>query len=65
MPAARVTALRGAYAATLQDPAFLADAKKLGIEIAPVSGGELARLMAKLMNLPPALVERAKQAIAP
>jgi len=65
VPAARVAALRGAYAATLQDPAFLADAKKLGIEIAPVSGGELARLMAKLMNLPPALVERAKQAIAP
>jgi hypothetical protein len=25
----------------------------------------LARLMAKLMNLPPSLIERAKQAIAP
>jgi tripartite-type tricarboxylate transporter receptor subunit TctC len=65
VPASRVAALRNAYAATLEDPAFLADAKKLGVEIAPVSGGELARLMARLMNLPPALLDRAKQAIAP
>ena len=65
VPADRVAALRAAYVATMQDPAFLADAKKLGIEIAPVSGEELASLMAKLMNLPPALLDRAKQAIAP
>jgi len=65
VPADRVAALRAAYAETMQDPAFLADAKKLGIEIAPVSGEELAGLMAKLMNLPPALTDRAKQAIAP
>ncbi len=65
VPADRVAALRAAYVATMQDPAFLADAKKLGIEIAPVPGEELASLMAKLMNLPPALLDRAKQAIAP
>ena len=65
VPADRVAALRAAYVATMQDPAFLADAKKLGVEIAPVSGEELASLMAKLMNVPPALLDRAKQAIAP
>lgn len=65
VPAERVAALRAAYVATMQDPAFLADAKKLGVEIAPVSGEELASLMARLMNLPPTLIERAKQAIAP
>jgi tripartite-type tricarboxylate transporter receptor subunit TctC len=65
VPADRVAALRAAYAATMQDPGFLADAKKLGVEIAPVSGEELGSLMARLMNLPPALVTRAKQAIAP
>ena len=65
VPADRVAALRTAYAATMQDPAFLADAKKLGADIAPVSGDELASLMAKLANLPPALLDRAKQAIAP
>jgi hypothetical protein len=65
VPADRVAALRAAYVATMQDPAFLADAKKLGVEVAPVSGEELASLMAKLMNLPPTLLDRAKQAIAP
>ena len=65
VPADRVATLRAAYAATMQDPAFLADAKKLGVEIAPVSGEELASLMARLMNLPPGLLDRAKQAIAP
>jgi tripartite-type tricarboxylate transporter receptor subunit TctC len=65
VPAERVAVLRAAYSATMKDPAFLADARKLGVEVAPVAGEELARLMAKLMNLPPALIERAKQAIAP
>lgn len=65
VPAERVAALRAAYAATIEDPGFLADAKKLGVEVAPVSGEELAGLMGKLMNLPPALLDRAKQAIAP
>lgn len=65
VPADRVAALRAAYVATMQDPAFLADAKKLGVDVAPVSGEELASLMVRLMNLPPALLDRAKQAIAP
>jgi hypothetical protein len=49
----------------MQDPAFLADAKQLGVDVAPVSGEELASLMARLANLPPALLDRAKQAITP
>jgi tripartite-type tricarboxylate transporter receptor subunit TctC len=65
VPSDRVAALRTAYVATMQDPAFLADAKQLGVEIAPVSGEELASLMGKLANLPPALIERAKEAIKP
>jgi tripartite-type tricarboxylate transporter receptor subunit TctC len=65
VPADRVAALRAAYVATMEDPGFLADAKKLGVGIAPVSGEELASLMARLMNLSPALLDRAKRAIAP
>ncbi|HWE73417.1 MAG TPA: hypothetical protein VG328_09680 [Stellaceae bacterium] len=65
VPADRVAALRAAYAATMEDPGFLADAKKLGADIAPVSGEELAALMGRLANLPPAMLARAKQAIAP
>jgi tripartite-type tricarboxylate transporter receptor subunit TctC len=65
VPTERVAALRAAYAATMQDPGFLADAKKLGADIEPVSGEELATLMGRLANLPPAMLGRAKQAIAP
>jgi hypothetical protein len=64
VPADRVAALRAAYVATMADPAFLADAKQLGVDITPVSGEELTSLMTRLANLPPAQLERAKQAIA-
>jgi tripartite-type tricarboxylate transporter receptor subunit TctC len=65
VPPDRVAALRAAYQATMSDPAFLADAKNLGITIAPVSGQELGSLMARIMDLPPPLLARARQVIAP
>lgn len=65
VPPERVAALRAAYAATMTDPEFLADAKKLGLTIAPVSGDELAALMTRLAHLPPPLVARARAVVAP
>lgn len=65
VPPERVAALRAAYDATMTDAAFLADAGKLGITIAPVSGQELTELMKRLMNLPPALVARAREVVEP
>ena len=65
VPQERVAALRAAYDATLADPALLADAKKLGVTIAPASGQELTDLIKHLMGLPPALLARAKAIAAP
>lgn len=65
VPRERVAALRAAYDATLADPALLADAKKLGVSIAPVSAEELTALIKHLMSLPPALLEQAKTIAAP
>ena len=65
VPAERVAALRAAYQATMADPEFLADAKRLGIDIEPVSGEELGALMKRIMALPPPLLERARQILAP
>jgi tripartite-type tricarboxylate transporter receptor subunit TctC len=65
VPAERVAAMRAAYAATMTDPAFLADAQKLGVTIVPVSGEELTTLVTRLGDLPPALVTRAREAIQP
>jgi tripartite-type tricarboxylate transporter receptor subunit TctC len=63
-PAARTKALRDALAATMKDPKFLADAAKSKIDIDPMSGEEVAELIAKLSAVPPAVVARAKKAIS-
>jgi tripartite-type tricarboxylate transporter receptor subunit TctC len=57
-PKARVELLRRAFLATLRDPEFLADAKKTRLEVNPVSGEEVERLVAGLFTLDPATVAR-------
>lgn len=64
VPPERFAAVRAAYEATLADPALLADAKQLGVTVAPVPGPELAALVTRLVNLPPELVARAREAVA-
>jgi tripartite-type tricarboxylate transporter receptor subunit TctC len=59
-PAERVAALRTAFAATMKDPEFLAEAKKLNVEVDPVLGEALQRTVAKILSTPPAVAERAK-----
>jgi tripartite-type tricarboxylate transporter receptor subunit TctC len=60
VPAARVAALREAFAKTFKDPQFLADAEKMGIEVQFVGGTEIDKLLAKIYASPPEIVERAK-----
>src|SRR5262249_45255688 len=50
-PKDRVSILRQAFAATLRDPAFLAEADKAKLEIAPVTGEEIERTIANLFRL--------------
>jgi tripartite-type tricarboxylate transporter receptor subunit TctC len=56
----RVAALRSAFDATMDDPAFRDEATKVGIEISPMSGKDIANLVASLYRTPPAIVERAR-----
>ncbi len=63
VPADRVAALRGAFAAMLQDKTLLAEAQKLGLDIAPLGGEELQALVARLYALPPNITGRAKQSL--
>lgn len=58
-PADRVAALRKAMLATIADPALLADATKLKIEFAPLSGDEAQSLLDKFYATPPALLKKA------
>lgn len=52
-PADRVKILRDAFAKAIRDPELLADAKKAKIGIGYISGEEVARMFAALMQQPP------------
>ena len=64
VPKERVEALRKAFMATLADPELLADAKKANLEVDPVSGEEVAQLVAKVYAAPKDIVARIKKALS-
>jgi tripartite-type tricarboxylate transporter receptor subunit TctC len=59
VPADRLAALRKAFMDTLSDPQFLTEAEKTQLEVTPVSGEEVERLVADIHKAPAALVEKA------
>jgi tripartite-type tricarboxylate transporter receptor subunit TctC len=61
----RVLTLRKALAETLRDPEFLADAKKSKLDIEPVSGEEMERLVHELYKLEPSMLARLKEVLLP
>lgn len=64
-PKDRVQVLRKAFAATLKDPAFLAEAEKAKLEIDYVPGEEIDQTVQGLFKLEPSLVARMKQVLVP
>jgi tripartite-type tricarboxylate transporter receptor subunit TctC len=65
VPEERKQALRAAFDATLKDPAFLDEANKLKLEVNPVSGVDVDKLLSELYRTPKDIVEEARKAIAP
>ncbi len=59
IPADRLAALRKAFLDTMKDPAFVAEANKLKVEIDPMSGEEMEALVKRILSFPPSVVERA------
>ncbi len=59
VPADRLAALRKAFLDTLGDQQFLAEAEKALLEVTPVSGEEVERLVAEIHKAPASLVEKA------
>jgi tripartite-type tricarboxylate transporter receptor subunit TctC len=59
----RVAIMRAAFEATLKDPAFLADAAKLQMEIDPLTGPEIEALLKRAYSAPQPIVERAAQLV--
>jgi tripartite-type tricarboxylate transporter receptor subunit TctC len=65
VPAERVKALREAFDAMVKDPAFLDEAKKLGLEINPVNGEELQKIVADIVDTPSQVADRLNAIITP
>jgi tripartite-type tricarboxylate transporter receptor subunit TctC len=63
IPADRKAALVAAFDATMKDPEFLADAKKLNIDVNPVGAKALNDLLAELYATPKDVVKKASEAI--
>ena len=61
VPADRLAALRAAYQAMVADPAFLADIKKLGIELDLLPGAELQEVIGASMRMSPETQEQARK----
>ena len=58
-PADRVEALRKAFLQTMQDKDFLAEAEKAGLEITPVAGEDIQKLVAQIYATPAPIVRKA------
>ena len=64
IPEDRKAALIAAFDATMKDPEFLAEAKRLDIDVNPVSAKALDQLLAELYATPKDVLEKARQAVA-
>jgi len=63
IPAERKAILRTAFDETMKDPAFLAGAQKLQLEVNPVSGTEVDAVVASLYATPKDVVTKAARAL--
>jgi tripartite-type tricarboxylate transporter receptor subunit TctC len=63
VPAGRVEALRRAFDATMKDRAYLAEADKLKIDVAPLSGEQVAALIDQVSRTPPDTVAKVRAAM--
>ena len=62
-PADRVAGLRKAFAATMADPDFKAEAKRFRLDVDAVSGETVQKVVSDVYSTPPALIAKTKQAL--
>ena len=62
LPADRVAVLRKAFMDTMKDKDFLADADKAQLEINPVSGEDVEKLVKEVYATPADIIAKAKEA---
>jgi len=65
VPEDRLAALRRAFEATMKDPAFIAEAEKLQLEIEPMTGPEIHKMLADAFATPKDIVAEAGELLTP
>jgi tripartite-type tricarboxylate transporter receptor subunit TctC len=60
VPPERVTALRAAFDAVMQDPDFLGEAAALNLDVAPIGGEALQRIVEQVVSTPKDVASRAR-----
>jgi tripartite-type tricarboxylate transporter receptor subunit TctC len=65
VPANRATLIRRAFDATMQDPDFRADATRIQADVAPTTGEDVQKLVARIYATPKPVIERIKKLLAP
>jgi len=63
VPADRLAALRKAFEETLADPAYVEDARKVEMQVRPLTHQQVKALADEIVNLPPELIAKAKTAM--
>jgi tripartite-type tricarboxylate transporter receptor subunit TctC len=64
VPADRAKALQDAFMATHKDPAYLAEAEKLGIDVSPIGGQEVMGLIDRIGKTPADQIKRIEKLIS-
>ena len=63
VPADRLAALRKAFEETLRDPAYIEDARKVEMQVRPLTHQQVKALADEIVNLPADLIAKAKTAM--
>lgn len=63
IPADRLAALQQAFMSTLKDPELLADSAKSKLEVEPLTGAELEKLVQVAYSTPPEVMAKLRQAL--
>jgi tripartite-type tricarboxylate transporter receptor subunit TctC len=64
VPPERVATIRAAFDATMKDPAYIAEANKIHLDISPVDGAGIAALVHRIETAPQPMIDRLKALLA-
>jgi tripartite-type tricarboxylate transporter receptor subunit TctC len=60
----RVQALQDAFDETMKDPQYIDEARKIGLDVSPLRGVEIARLVKEIQATPEPVVQRLRELLA-